>query len=82
MSKLQAFVIVGNGMRTNGLDIYAAGDVIETTDVTTGRTRVLGQWFPAVQQAQVAAYNMLDLLAADHPFYLIGLEGPWLQPWG
>lgn len=62
-------VKVDNGMRTNTLDIYAAGDVIETTDEFTGRTRVLGQWFPSIQQAQVAAYNMLGALTPDHPFY-------------
>ncbi len=62
-------VKVDNGMRTNIPDIYAAGDVVETTDEFTGRTRVLGQWFPAIQQAQVAAYNMLGLLTPDHPFY-------------
>ncbi len=62
-------VRVDNGMRTNIPDIYAAGDVIETTSESKGRTRVLGQWFPAIQQAQVAAYNMLGLLTPDHPFY-------------
>src|SRR6266567_807658 len=45
-------VKVDNGMRTSVPNIYAAGDVIETTDEFTGRTRVLGQWFPAIQQAQ------------------------------
>ncbi len=62
-------VRVDNGLRTSAADIYAAGDVVETTDEFTGRTRVLGQWFPAVQQAQVAAYNMLDLLSPGHPIY-------------
>src|SRR5579863_9739727 len=62
-------VKVDSGMRTNVQDIYAAGDVIETTDELTGRTRVLGQWFPAIQQAQIAAYNMLGLLTPNHPFY-------------
>src|SRR5258708_29438921 len=33
-------VKVDNGMRTHVSDIYAAGDVIETTDEFTGRTRV------------------------------------------
>src|SRR5713226_3216836 len=61
-------VKVDNGMRTNIPDIYAAGDVIETTDKFTGRTRVLGQWFPAIQQAQVAAYTMLVLLPPDRAF--------------
>jgi len=61
-------VQVDNGMRTSHPDIFAAGDVIETVDPRTGRTRVLGQWFPAIQQAQVAASNMLDLLPAGHIF--------------
>ncbi len=55
-------VKVDKGMRTNVQNIYAAGDVIETTDATTGRTRVIGQWYPAIQQARTAAYSMLDLL--------------------
>jgi len=62
-------VKVDNGMRTSDPHIYTAGDVIETSDEFTGRTRVLGQWLPAVQQAQVAAYNMLGLLSPHHPFY-------------
>jgi len=62
-------VKVDNGMCTNIPHIYAAGDVIETTDEFSGRTRVLGQWFPAIQQAQIAAYNMLGLFTPDHPFY-------------
>ena len=55
-------VQVDNTMRTNAPDIYAAGDILETTDAITKRTRVLGQWYPAIQQARVAAYSMLDLL--------------------
>ncbi len=49
-------------MRTGAPDVYAAGDVLETLDSTTGRTRVLGQWYPAIQQAKAAAYSMLDRL--------------------
>ena len=62
-------VKVDSGMRTSDPHIYAAGDVIETSDEYTGRARVLGQWMPAIQQAQVAAYNMLGLLSPQHPFY-------------
>jgi len=54
-------------MRTNGADIYAAGDVLETTDSISGRTRVIGQWFPSIQQARAAAYSMLDLLDTKTP---------------
>ncbi len=55
-------------MRTNAPDIYAAGDVLETTDELTGRTRIIGQWYPAIQQARAAAYSMLDVLDTSHPF--------------
>jgi NADPH-dependent 2,4-dienoyl-CoA reductase/sulfur reductase-like enzyme/pSer/pThr/pTyr-binding forkhead associated (FHA) protein len=61
-------VRVDSLMRTGAPDIYAAGDVLETTDPLTRRTRVLGQWYPAVQQARAAAYSMLDLLDSERPF--------------
>jgi NADPH-dependent 2,4-dienoyl-CoA reductase/sulfur reductase-like enzyme/pSer/pThr/pTyr-binding forkhead associated (FHA) protein/CRP-like cAMP-binding protein/Fe-S-cluster-containing hydrogenase component 2 len=60
-------VKVDNCMRTNVPNIYAAGDVVETIDAVTGRTRVLGQWYPAIEQARTAAYSMLDLHAATLP---------------
>ena len=47
-------------MRTSMPDIYAAGDVLETVDGMTGKARVLGQWYPAIQQARIAAYSMLE----------------------
>jgi NADPH-dependent 2,4-dienoyl-CoA reductase/sulfur reductase-like enzyme/CRP-like cAMP-binding protein/pSer/pThr/pTyr-binding forkhead associated (FHA) protein/Fe-S-cluster-containing hydrogenase component 2 len=50
---------VDETMSTSVPGIYAAGDVIETVDRLGGRIRVQGQWFPAIQQAQIAAYNML-----------------------
>jgi NAD(P)H-nitrite reductase large subunit len=55
-------------MRTNLPDIYAAGDVVETVDPRTRRARVIGQWYPAVQQGRAAAYSMLDQLDARRPF--------------
>jgi NAD(P)H-nitrite reductase large subunit len=73
-------VKVDAAMRTNAPDIYAVGDVTETTDATTGHTRVLGQWFPAIQQARTAAYSMLDQYDGSRPgtFYnatfLYGLD--------
>lgn len=73
-------VKVDMAMRTNAPDIYAAGDVTETTDPITGQTRVLGQWFPAIQQARIAAYSMLDQYNDNRPgsFYnatfLYGLD--------
>jgi NADPH-dependent 2,4-dienoyl-CoA reductase/sulfur reductase-like enzyme/pSer/pThr/pTyr-binding forkhead associated (FHA) protein/Fe-S-cluster-containing hydrogenase component 2/CRP-like cAMP-binding protein len=50
---------VDPNMHTNVPYVYAAGDVIETVDEVTGKIRLLGQWYPAIQQARVAAYNML-----------------------
>ena len=61
-------ITVDAAMRTNAPDIYAAGDVLETTDPLTGRIRVIGQWYPAIQQARAAAYSMLGLLGTARPF--------------
>lgn len=94
----QSGIACGHGIRvdatmhTNLPDIYAAGDVIEITDALTGKTRVIGQWYPAIQQAQIAAYAMLhkDLhhQRATEAFYnatfLCGLDfvsvGVTIQP--
>ncbi len=56
-------------MRTSQPDIYAAGDLTETTDPLTGQTRVIGQWYPAIQQARAAAYSMLDKLDESQVFH-------------
>jgi NADPH-dependent 2,4-dienoyl-CoA reductase/sulfur reductase-like enzyme/pSer/pThr/pTyr-binding forkhead associated (FHA) protein len=61
-------VRVDDALRTNLPDIYAAGDLIETHDKLTNRTRVLGQWYPAIQQARSAAYSMLGRLQEVEPF--------------
>jgi NADPH-dependent 2,4-dienoyl-CoA reductase/sulfur reductase-like enzyme len=53
-------------MRTNAPDIYAAGDVAEITNAITGHTRIIGQWYPAIQQGRAAAYSMLDMLDTSH----------------
>ncbi|HLZ56038.1 MAG TPA: FAD-dependent oxidoreductase [Ktedonosporobacter sp.] len=76
-------VQVDTHMRTSAPDIYAAGDVLETSDARTGRVRIIGQWYPSIQQARAAAYSMLNLLDNDRPFnsntfynatFLYGLE--------
>ncbi len=76
-------VKVDDSMRTNAPDVYAAGDLVETTDPLTGRTRVIGQWYPGIQQARAAAYGMVDRLDTKHTFrfgnfynacFLYGLE--------
>jgi NADPH-dependent 2,4-dienoyl-CoA reductase/sulfur reductase-like enzyme len=55
-------VRVDGSMCTNAPDIYAAGDVAEVTNTATGHTRIIGQWYPAIQQGRAAAYSMLDIL--------------------
>ena len=56
-------------MRTSLPNIYAAGDVVESVDPRTGWARVIGQWYPAVQQGRAAAYAMLDMLDDQRPFH-------------
>ncbi len=58
-------VKVDASMHTNAPDIYAAGDLIETSDPVSGRTRVLGQWYPAIQQARIAIHDMLGIRYTD-----------------
>jgi NADPH-dependent 2,4-dienoyl-CoA reductase/sulfur reductase-like enzyme/Fe-S-cluster-containing hydrogenase component 2/CRP-like cAMP-binding protein len=67
-------VRVDGWMRTSAPDVYAAGDVVETNDALSGRSRVVGQWFPAIQQAHLAALHMARGDAAlppasNAPFY-------------
>lgn len=73
-------VVCGRGvqvdrfMRTSVPDIYAAGDIIESVEPLSGRTRVLGQWYPAIQQARIAALHMSGSIsvpppASEAPFY-------------
>lgn len=62
-------VKVDGAMRTTASDIYAAGDLIETTHPITGRSRIIGQWYPAIQQARAAAYSMLDLLDTNQHYH-------------
>jgi len=61
-------ITVDAEMHTAAPDIYAAGDVLETTDALTGRKRIIGQWYPAIQQARAAAYAMLGILDTQRPF--------------
>lgn len=55
-----AGVLVDAHMRTSVPDVYAAGDIVETTD-TQGRTRVLPNWPNAVNGGRIAAFNMMGV---------------------
>ncbi len=51
-------VLVDEGMRTSAPGVYAAGDVVQTTDVVTGEAVVSGIWTNAVAMGHVAGENM------------------------
>lgn len=51
-------VLVDDFMQTSDPDIYAAGDIIEIEDVSTGVRTVSATWYNAVLQGKYAAYNM------------------------
>ncbi|GCE04919.1 FAD-dependent oxidoreductase [Dictyobacter aurantiacus] len=62
-------LLVDDQMRTSAIDVYAAGDVVETTMPGTQRARIIGQWYPSIQQARAAAYSMLNILDSSRPFH-------------
>jgi NAD(P)H-nitrite reductase large subunit len=51
-------IVVDRQLRTSAPDIYAAGDVVETTDLVTGRSLVSGLWTNAVEMGRIAGSNM------------------------
>ena len=54
-------IIVNEFLRTSEPDIYAAGDVIEIEDISTGRRIPSATWFNAVLQGKFAGRNMAGL---------------------
>lgn len=73
-------VIVDHAMRASAAGVYAAGDVAETLDPLTGRMRVLGQWYPSMQQARAAAYSMLGMLDALRLRHAAVYSNAYLRP--
>jgi len=51
-------VLVDKGLRTSAPQVYAAGDVVETTDVATGESIVSGTWTNAAEMGRIAGVNM------------------------
>ncbi len=51
-------IIVDNMMQTNVPDVYASGDVAEAYDFIMNQNRLLPLWPLAMQEGQVAGYNM------------------------
>ena len=73
-------VVVDHAMRASSADVYAAGDVAETLDPLTGRMRVLGQWYPSMQQGRAAAYSMLGMLDALRLRHAAMYSNAYLHP--
>ncbi|HKV59716.1 MAG TPA: FAD-dependent oxidoreductase [Ktedonobacteraceae bacterium] len=73
-------ITVDHAMRTSAADVYAAGDVAETLDPLTGRMRILGQWYPAMQQGRAAAYSMLGMLDALRLRHAATYSSAYLRP--
>ena len=59
-------IIVDQFMRTSAPDVFAAGDVAQALDLSTGKARIIGLWQNAVQQGRCAARAMAAEIA-DHP---------------
>src|SRR4030066_1735459 len=56
--KINEGIVADESMMTSVTDIYVAGDVAETYDLTTGRTGVNAIWPCAFEQGRVAGLNM------------------------
>jgi NAD(P)H-nitrite reductase large subunit len=56
--KVNRGIIVDNTLQTNVPDVYACGDVAEAYDFIAGMNRQLPLWPLAVEEGQVAGFNM------------------------
>jgi NADPH-dependent 2,4-dienoyl-CoA reductase/sulfur reductase-like enzyme len=73
-------VTVDYAMRSSVADVYAAGDVAEILDPLTGRMRIPGQWYPAMQQGRAAAYGMMGMLNALRLRHATPYSNAYLRP--
>lgn len=60
-------LVVDCFMRTSAPDVFAAGDVAQAFDLTTGQKRIIGLWQNAVQQGRCAARAIAAELAGRFP---------------
>lgn len=56
--KIQEGIVADEHMMTNVPDIYVAGDVAETYDITLGKTAMNAIWPCAFEQGRIAGLNM------------------------
>jgi NAD(P)H-nitrite reductase large subunit len=59
-------ILVDRWLKTSDPNIFAAGDVVETTDIVTGQPVVSGLWTNAVEMGRVAGENMAGA-AVEYP---------------
>ncbi len=65
-------IVVNEHMETSVMNIYAAGDVCESTDLASGKRGLTPIWPNAVIQGKTAAYNMAGQSRQVSP--LLGLQ--------
>ncbi|MGB9596354.1 MAG: NAD(P)/FAD-dependent oxidoreductase [Candidatus Poribacteria bacterium] len=54
-------ITVDEYLRTSDPNVYAAGDVIEIQDISTGKRTTSATWYNAVLQGKFAAFNMAGI---------------------
>lgn len=54
-------IVADERMRTNVPDVYAAGDCVESFNIQSGGTSVIGLWASAASQGEIAGKNMAGL---------------------
>lgn len=60
-------LVVDRYMRTSAPDVFAAGDVAQALDLSTGEKRVMGLWQNAMQQGRCAGAAIAAELAGHAP---------------
>ena len=58
-------LVVDQFMRTSAPDVFAAGDVAQAIDLSSGRKRIIGLWSNAVQQGRCAGRAIAAELAGQ-----------------
>ncbi|MGC8791536.1 MAG: FAD-dependent oxidoreductase [Desulfurella sp.] len=57
-------IIIDDFCKTSAQDVYAAGDCAQGRDFVTGKSVIQGNWITAVEQAIIAAKNILGINVA------------------
>lgn len=57
--KVNSGIIVNEYLETNFPDVYAAGDIVESVDIITGKKEPILLWSNALNQGSIAGYNMV-----------------------